>query len=491
MNRTHIPTAISVLLAAAGVARAQSGDPFLDAWAYNRDGRHGSSPNATINAAVSQILADVTRVRYTSTNIYINSNDIPSYPIGPWPNNPNSASSQTILVRVPRSPTPAASHTSTGLGPIGVLVNGVMFFNGRDGRSYNNTGVWNQNAMVVEGPNMDAAMGHPQMTGLYHHHCSPMSLREQLGDHGHCHSPLLGFAFDGYPVYGPFGYADPTDPQSQIVRMTSSYRTRTYPGGLRTGGPAVSATFPLGYYVEDFEYAAGLGTLDQYNGRVCKTPEFPAGVFAYFMTVDNNDGAVYPFIVGPQYYGVLLTDDQQRTVTVPGTGVTEFTPGTSFPCPQVCHQPQSQQVCRGTTLLLEADARYGAAVSYQWRKGGAALSDGATGAGSVISGAATEALTITGVALVDGGQYDCVITGPCGSLTTSAATLTVNPCCPADFNGDGSITPTDVAVFVNAWYGSLVAGTLAGDFDGNGVVAPADVAVFVTAWSNALSFGCP
>src|SRR5262249_3399713 len=167
---------------------------------------------------------------------------------------------------------------------------------------------------------MDSAMGHPSPTGQYHHHCYSMGLHEQLADHGHCHSPLLGFAFDGYPLYGPYGYSDPADPTSAIARVASSFRVRTdivstnQRHSLTNGGatlpsnqwgPDVSGTYPAGYFVEDFEYVSGLGALDQYNGRFGKTPDFPNGTYAYFATIDASGTAAYPYHVGTQYYGVV------------------------------------------------------------------------------------------------------------------------------------------------------------------------------------------
>jgi hypothetical protein len=70
------------------------------------------------------------------------------------------------------------------------------------------------------------------------------------------------------------------------------------------------------------------------------------------------------------------------------------------------------------------------------------------------------------------------------------ALLRVGPPCPADFNGDGNITPADVAGFVNLWFASLLAGDLGGDFDGNCLVNPSDVAAFVNTWFATLGSGC-
>ena len=62
--------------------------------------------------------------------------------------------------------------------------------------------------------------------------------------------------------------------------------------------------------------------------------------------------------------------------------------------------------------------------------------------------------------------------------------------CPADFDNNGAVEPSDVAAFINAWLTSLQQGTLVGDFDHNGLVQPSDVAAFVNAWFTALNGGC-
>lgn len=248
--------------------------PPVSGLSLNNTGAKGNSANATINTAVSGISADVTQVRFDANNAYINATGIPSHSIGPWPTNPNMASQQNLLYRLPLSPQ-VQSGTKTSariLAPIGFMVNGVPFFDATDGRSYNNQNIWHQNANVVEAPSFDAGKGYPQQSGMYHYHQQPALLRAQLGDDGTHHSPLLGFAYDGFPVYGPYGYAG-TNGTGAIERMDSSYRLKNMT--TRTNGPSVSSTYPLGYYIEDYEYAGGLGDLDIYNGRFAVTPEYP------------------------------------------------------------------------------------------------------------------------------------------------------------------------------------------------------------------------
>jgi hypothetical protein len=176
--------------------------------------------------------------------------------------------------------------------------------------------VWHQNAIVVEGKSFDECLGHPAENGEYHHHLNPVCLYDD-NDAIH-HSPIIGYAFDGYPIYGAFGYAN-ADGTGGIARMRSSYRIRSITdrttladGTSVTGtqaGPAISQQYPLGYYIEDFEYVPGLGDLDENNGRFCITPEYPNGTYAYFVTIDSTGEATYPYTLGPSYHGVVTAVD--------------------------------------------------------------------------------------------------------------------------------------------------------------------------------------
>jgi hypothetical protein len=162
-----------------------------------------------------------------------------------------------------------------------------------------------------------------QYGGEYGHISNPRQLRYVLGDNldlidGELveresirHSPILGWAFDGNPIYGPYGYQDPTSLSSSIVPIRSSYVLKsnlvydenTNPVPVRIEGPSLSQ-YPAGTFIEDYEYRFNsLATyLDEYNGRFTKTPEFPNGVYAYFVTLDRSGIAEFPYIIGPKYY---------------------------------------------------------------------------------------------------------------------------------------------------------------------------------------------
>ena len=118
------------------------------------------------------------------------------------------------------------------------------------------------------------------------------------------HSPIIGWAYDGNPIYGPYGY-DRKD--GGIVRiMRSGYSLKT----TRENGPPISE-FPLGFFVEDHEYL-GNGDLDENNGRYCITPDYPKGTFAYFTTINPSENEtsgtfknfrapVFPYLIGNSY----------------------------------------------------------------------------------------------------------------------------------------------------------------------------------------------
>lgn len=294
------------------VAQAQL-TPEVTSWILNTTGETG----------YGGIVSNIEQVQYSANYVYVSASCIPGYDIGPWPGNPNTPVNQNFVYKITRHPL-ANTGTAIGtpLGHIGVWTNGVSIFNAKDAMSYQNKGIWNQNAIMVEGSSFDNCLGHPAPNGEYHHHLNPPCLYNDK-DSSH-HSPIIGFAFDGFPVYGTFGFSN-TDGSGKIRRMESSYRMRnisdrtTLPDGtiLSSGdfGPAISAQYPFGYYIEDFEYIKGFGDLDEHNGRFCVTPEYPNGTYAYFVTLDSTGTASYPYTLGLTYFGTVPSGN-----TGPGSG---------------------------------------------------------------------------------------------------------------------------------------------------------------------------
>ena len=116
------------------------------------------------------------------------------------------------------------------------------------------------------------------------------------------HSPIIGWAYDGNPIYGPYGYADKEG--GAVKRIESSYSLSLLPNRPST------AQFPAGIFLEDYSYV-GDGDLDIHNGRYCKTPEFPDGVYAYFATINSTTEStgplngyrkpLFPYVIGNSY----------------------------------------------------------------------------------------------------------------------------------------------------------------------------------------------
>jgi hypothetical protein len=334
---------------------ALMGQANLTSWIRNTTGLTASYwENANGNPNNPQFVfhtttdsANVLSVCYNTNWIYIRSDGMTT-DMGQFLN-PGSPSAQNYVFSFPKNPTAASNpvivpYTST----IAVLINGIPAFGNSDatswsGQTQTNTPqgqhIWNVNAWYAEGFTLDTAFAaHPQQDGAYHSHATPFRLYDFPST---SHSPIVGWAFDGYPIYGPYGYTSAMNSGSGISRMESSYQLRnitqrhSLPDGTNLQpqdfGPNVSGTHPLGEYIEDYEYVASLGDLDENNGRTCVTPEFPGGTYAYFVTTDAAGDPAYPYYLGAEYHGTLDTNNlnPQATITIP-SGVTCLTGATSL-----------------------------------------------------------------------------------------------------------------------------------------------------------------
>ncbi|QPX48159.1 virion structural protein [Synechococcus phage S-SRM01] len=120
------------------------------------------------------------------------------------------------------------------------------------------------------------------------------------------HSDIIGWAYDGNPIYGSFGYSDPNDINSSVKKLQPGYSIVTLENRPST------TDFPYGYFIEDYKYTEN-GDLDQYNGRFGKTKDFPEGVYAYFATTETNiDGEIvgkFPYFIGNEYRSPYLLEN--------------------------------------------------------------------------------------------------------------------------------------------------------------------------------------
>ncbi|MBK1792248.1 sulfatase-like hydrolase/transferase [Persicirhabdus sediminis] len=316
--------------------------------------------------------AGVSEVSLTATDLYIRTSGLAFHVMGPWYGEngglfPNYPANIAQTARFPLDPQVAALPKSlTTGGAVGYFVDGVAMFDARDAFSYINEsgrdatpadvpirgdGMWNRDAYVNESVTFDAANAH-QAGATHHYHANPTGLRYLLSDsvdydyasntysenaYG-THSPILAWTFDGFPLYGPYGYADPLDPDSGIRRMISGFQKRDGTNGSSnlntTGrsslpqwvvdnqndrsnplaaeeyGPAVTNVYTLGHYIEDYAYKGDLGLtlgvdfdLNEYNVRWCVTPEFPAGTWAYFCCIEADGTPAFPYNIGRFFFG--------------------------------------------------------------------------------------------------------------------------------------------------------------------------------------------
>ncbi|TWT48601.1 YHYH protein [Botrimarina hoheduenensis] len=217
----------------------------------------------------------------------VQSNGIPEHRVGRFPNpgNPNTIRAQRHRFNVPLNPRIAPRTTrigERGRRVFGVAVNGVTFDPGTaEVWQGNHRSGWNYEALGGAIPlGIDENHAHVQPTGKYHYHGLPTKLLEEIGVSAEAHSPLVGWAADGFPIYALYGYAHAADAGSAIQEVASSYRLRS---GERPGGDEPTGPYD-GAFVQDYEYVPGLGDLDECNGRHGVTPDFPAGTYAYFLT---------------------------------------------------------------------------------------------------------------------------------------------------------------------------------------------------------------
>jgi hypothetical protein len=345
-------------------------NPIITSWLFNTTGITGQHYVAGNSTPIpGNDSANVKSVLYSTNWSYIRANGIPAYVTGPFlDGNPSIATTQNAIYKMPLNPVQNTGPlTNTNGGNIGIFINGVALFDYRDGASWQNStmsmkggpfggmgdGVWNRDAVVGERLGFDCSKGHPAM-GNYHHHQNPSAFKLDLnvistvctlydadglyGIDSTQHSPLIGFAYDGFPIYGAYAFQN-TNGTGPVVRMKSSYnkrnitvRTQYADGTSVTPGPPVNATYPIGYFREDYEYlptsAATPDYLDAHNGRFCITPEYPLGIYCYFATVDSVWNSAYPYAVGPTFYGVktavkVTSINEPVTLYIPfSTGVT-------------------------------------------------------------------------------------------------------------------------------------------------------------------------
>jgi hypothetical protein len=217
----------------------------------------------------------------------LRSNGIADHPVGQFPNrgNPNRISAQAYEFTLPLKPVLAAQPQPAAFAFFGVAINGVPFEAGT-GEFWNGNRAWNYEAKggaIQLG--LDENDAHVQPGGQYHYHALPKGLMQRFAQSKGMN--LIGWAADGFPIYDGRGHQQPMEAGSPLQPLRSSWQLKTQnrPGG--NDGPGGK---PDGSFTADWEYVKGSGDLDECNGRVGVTPEFPQGTYHYQVT------ASFPFL---------------------------------------------------------------------------------------------------------------------------------------------------------------------------------------------------
>ena len=201
---------------------------------------------------------------------------------------------------------PVANNTSTAVKLPGFAINSVKMdpatagtctstaTSATSGCDYaGGNGAWRMEAMGD--PNVspwkfdfgtDVNNAHVQPNGQYHYHGMPTNLIPKLNSASTSSMTLVGWAADGFPIYANYGYTTATSAGSALKEMKGSYRVKSSPDANRPS----TTLFAMGHFQQDWEYVSGLGDLDECNGRTGVTPEFPQGIYHYYVT------KTYPFI---------------------------------------------------------------------------------------------------------------------------------------------------------------------------------------------------
>jgi hypothetical protein len=239
-------------------------------------------------AASTQLPPNVVKITTDDQYRHIQANGIPDHTPGQFPNrhNPNVIGPQSYDYKVPLRPKLADKPVPFHMQPFGIAVNGVVFDpfaaewwqgNPSSGWQYEPHG-----GAIDLG--LDANNAHVQPNGAYHYHGIPKGIIEKAGGEK-SKMVLVGWAADGFPIYGQWGHSDAKNAGSPLKKLTSSYGIKQ--GTRPAGSPGGKYD---GAFVQDYEYIEGKGDLDASNGRFGVTPEFPEGTYHYVLT------DTYPYI---------------------------------------------------------------------------------------------------------------------------------------------------------------------------------------------------
>lgn len=242
--------------------------------------------SATMKNPTYTSLNSTVSITCSGTTRTLTGTGVPDHETGAFPNSGNPNAIKETQERFTNTLNPAVTSSTTSVAHIIGYANNSVKFDPATAESYQNAGVWKIEALGQSyfPFGVDSSNAHVQPDGAYHYHGMPEKYLTKLGK-GQAMT-LVGFAVDGFPIYARYGYSSANDASSAIKVMTSSYRMKST---ASSGRPSTTIA-AMGTFTQDYEYVAGLGDLDECNGRTGVTPEFPNGIYHYYIT------DTYPFI---------------------------------------------------------------------------------------------------------------------------------------------------------------------------------------------------
>lgn len=244
--------------------------------------QQGENTNTVTNTVSNEIKSDIVSARgnlmltIDDNYRYFRANSLPDHTmIGG--NYAHTATAQNINFKTLRFPKLNSNPTYYSIPwTFGIAINGVAF-EPFAAEWWNNerNGDWQEDPFVTL-RGFDISNAHVQPSGLYHYHGLPTQLMD--GHNSSTHSPIIGYAADGFPVYYLYISENPSNINNSIIRAESSWQLKS---GTRPDGPRGRYD---GTYNEDYEYVPGSGDLDECNGRYGSTLEYPSGTYYYVLT---------------------------------------------------------------------------------------------------------------------------------------------------------------------------------------------------------------
>lgn len=266
---------------------------------------YNNAPNSSTTNTVNETLPFSYSWTCSGTSRTMSGNGVPNHAV----NGGNFATKVSAQSNLTGSVTtnPVAASTDTSVKLPGYALNSVKMDPATAGTCTNaatsdssgcnyagGTGTWHMEAKAdpsIESNwkfdfGTDENNAHVQPGGAYHYHGMPKNLITKLNSASTTSMTLVGWAADGFPIYANYGYTTATNASSGLKEMKGSYRVKTTADANRPS----TDSFAMGHFQEDWVFDASVGDLDKCNGRTGVTPEFPNGIYHYYIT--NN----YPFI---------------------------------------------------------------------------------------------------------------------------------------------------------------------------------------------------